>query len=114
MSVSDFIGHIEHHLSEEMASRNLSSPAKRMDYNVMLEDIAHHLLNDNHITTVSNEISLMSRVNSLCCLLQKGPVEMPNSHDNLHDSKSSLEGPNDEKIFNLVMILSQCRATKPK
>lgn len=62
------------------------------------EGIAHHLLNDNHVTTDSNEISLMSRVNSLCCLLQKGPIEMLNSHDNSHDSKGSLEGPNDKNI----------------
>ncbi|XP_050920883.1 uncharacterized protein LOC127138465 isoform X2 [Lathyrus oleraceus] len=114
MSVSDFIGHIEHHLSEEMASGNLSSPAKRMDYNVMLEDIAHHLLNDNHVTTDSDEISLMSRVNSLCCLLQKDPVEVPNSHDNSHDSKSSLEGPNDEKNIQLGHDLESMQSNKTK
>ncbi|CAI8611324.1 unnamed protein product [Vicia faba] len=92
MSVSDFIGHIEHHLSEEIASGNLSSSAKRMDYNAILDKIAYDLLIDNHVTTDSDEISLMSRVNSLCCLLQKD-----NSHDNSHDNKSSIEGRNDMK-----------------
>ncbi|KAI5384426.1 hypothetical protein KIW84_071441 [Lathyrus oleraceus] len=114
MSVSDFIGHIEHHLSEEIALGNLSSPAKRMDYNVMLEYIAHHLLNDNHVTTDSDEISLMSRVNSLCCLLQKDLVEVSNSHDNSHDNKSSLEGPNDEKNIQLGHDLESMQSNKTK
>ncbi|XP_058754599.1 uncharacterized protein LOC131627756 [Vicia villosa] len=117
MSVSDFIGQIdqiEHRLSEEKASGNLSSSAKRKDVCVMLENIAHHLLTDNHVITDSDEISLMSRVNSLCCLLQEDPAAMPNSHDNSHDNKSSVEGPNDGNNIELGHDLESTQSNKIK
>lgn len=113
MSVSDIIGQIgqiEHRLSEEKTSGNLSSSAKRKDAYVMLDHIAHHLLSDNHVITDSDEKSLMSRVNSLCCLLQEDPAAMPNSHDN----KSSVEGPNDGKNIELGHDLESTQSNKIK
>ena len=89
MSVSDFLGHIEHCLSEQVTSGQ--------EYQEMLEDIAQYLLNDNQVTAASDEKSLMSRVNSLCCLLQKDPPAVQNSHDD----DSAVEGPDRGKGIQL-------------
>lgn len=90
MSMSDFIGHIEHCLSEQITSGDPSLSGGGPQYQEMLEDIAQYLLNDNQVTAASDEKSLMSRVNSLCCLLQKDNAAVHNSHDNenaAHDGK---------------------------
>ncbi|AES92461.1 hypothetical protein MtrunA17_Chr4g0073561 [Medicago truncatula] len=94
MSMSDFLGHIEHHISKEMASGDPSFSAERLEYQQMMDGITQHLLNDNQVTTDSDEKSLMSRVNSLRCLLQMDPPAVPNSHDNT----GFIEGPNDAKV----------------
>ncbi|XP_057430434.1 uncharacterized protein LOC130723409 isoform X2 [Lotus japonicus] len=91
MSMSDFIGHIEHCLSEQMT---LPLSAGGSEYQEILEDIAQHLLNDNQVAATSDEKSLMSRVNSLCCLLQKDPVPAQNSH---LPEDSTVDGPVAEK-----------------
>ncbi|XP_050119570.1 uncharacterized protein LOC126596913 isoform X2 [Malus sylvestris] len=69
MSVSDLMSHIGNCISEQMTSADQQS-----EYQDMLEDIAQYLLSDTQFTTASDEKSLMSRVNSLCCLLQKDPA----------------------------------------
>ncbi|TKY54666.1 Transcription regulatory protein SNF5 [Spatholobus suberectus] len=97
MSVSDFIGHIEHCLSDQITSGNPSFCAGRPGFQEMLEEIAQHLLNDNQVITTSDEKSLMSRVNSLCSLLQKDPAAVQNSHD----KESSVEGPDGGKNIQL-------------
>ena len=94
MAVSDFIGHIEHCLSEQITSGNPSFCGGRPEFQEMLEEIAQHLLNDNKVITTSDEKSLMSRVNSLCCLLQKDPVTVQNSH---FTEDNTVEGPDDGK-----------------
>ncbi|RDX74071.1 hypothetical protein CR513_46217, partial [Mucuna pruriens] len=93
MSVTDFIGHIEHCLSEQITSRNPSFCGGRPGFQEMLEGIAQHLLNDNQVITTSDEKSLMTRVNSLCCLLQKDPAALQSSHD----KESAVEGLDDGK-----------------
>ncbi|XP_027362850.1 uncharacterized protein LOC113870455 [Abrus precatorius] len=80
MSVSDFIGQIELCLSEQITSGNPPFSDGGSEYKEILEDIAQHLLNDNQVAATSDEKSLMSRVNSLCCLLQKDPVTVQNTH----------------------------------
>ncbi|MBA0610652.1 hypothetical protein Godav_011468 [Gossypium davidsonii] len=84
MSMSDLMNHIGHRLSEHMTSENPSSE-NRPDCQEMLEDIAQYLLSDTQFTTASDEKSLMSRVNSLCCLLQK---------DNTTGTSSQANGEN--------------------
>lgn len=92
MSVSDFIGHIEHCLSEEMISGNPSFSDRISEYQEMLDDISQHLLNDNQATEASSdEKSLMTRVNSLRSLLQKDPAAVQNPHG----KASAVEGPED-------------------
>ncbi|BAT79735.1 hypothetical protein LR48_Vigan04g039900 [Vigna angularis] len=95
MSVSDFIGQIELCLSEQISSGNPPFSDGRAEYKEILEDIAQHLLNDNQVAATSDEKSLMSRVNSLCCLLQKDPVTVQNSH--FTEDSSTIEGPDDGK-----------------
>jgi hypothetical protein len=79
MSMSDLMNHIGHCISEQMTSGNPPATNGGAEYQDMLEDIAQYLLNDNQSTTASDEKSLMSRVNSLCCLLQKDTAAVPNS-----------------------------------
>ncbi|KAJ8634750.1 hypothetical protein MRB53_009017 [Persea americana] len=65
MSVSDLLSHIEHCISEQM------TPGKLPESREMMEELTHYLLSDSQFSSASDEQSLMSRVNSLCCLLQK-------------------------------------------
>ncbi|KAK4257587.1 hypothetical protein QN277_007155 [Acacia crassicarpa] len=80
MSMSDFMNHVEQCLSEQITSGNPDFSIGRPEYKDILEDITQHLLNDNQVTAASDEKSLMSRVNSLCCLLQKDPSAVQNSN----------------------------------
>ncbi|GMI94711.1 hypothetical protein like AT4G30780 [Hibiscus trionum] len=91
MSMSDLMNHIGHRLSEHMTS-DLSSQ-NRPDCQEMLEDIAQYLLSDTQFTAASDEKSLMSRVNSLCCLLQKDGTSGTSSQAN----GENYNGPNDGK-----------------
>ncbi|PON99328.1 ATP-dependent DNA helicase [Trema orientale] len=90
MSMSDLMSHIENCISEQITSGNPSTADQQSEYQDILEDIAQYLLNDNQLTTASDEKSLMTRVNSLCCLLQKDPVTLQQSQA---DGESCVEGP---------------------
>lgn len=90
MSMSDLMSHIENCISEQITSGNPSSANQQSEYQDMLEDIAQYLLSDNQLTTASDENSLMTRVNSLCCLLQKDPSTLQQSQA---DGESCVEGP---------------------
>ncbi|CAA6671010.1 unnamed protein product [Spirodela intermedia] len=74
MSVSDFVNHIGHCISEKMTSDNPFLEANRD----ALEEITQCLLSDSQGLPASDEKSLMSRVNSLYCLLQKDPASAQN------------------------------------
>ncbi|GLT49589.1 hypothetical protein SLA2020_231370 [Shorea laevis] len=65
MSMNDFMNCIEQQISGNPSSEN------RSELQEILEEIAQNLLSDTQFTAASDEKSLMSRVNSLCCLLQK-------------------------------------------
>ncbi|XP_074273652.1 uncharacterized protein LOC141597179 [Silene latifolia] len=70
MSMNDLVNHIE----SCMTSENLSFTEDESESLKILEDISQHLLGDFQFTSSSDEKSLMSRVNSLCSLIQKdGP-----------------------------------------
>lgn len=79
MSVSDLMNHIEHCISEQRTSGNQPLSEEGTDCRDLLEDIAQYLLSDTQLSTSSDEKSLMSRVNSLCCLLQKEPGTAQNT-----------------------------------
>ncbi|KAJ0089881.1 hypothetical protein Patl1_14492 [Pistacia atlantica] len=80
MSMSDFMNHIENCLSDQITFGN--QPEEGTDCRDLLEDIAQYLLSDTQSTAASDEKSLMSRVNSLCCLLQKEPGAAQNFQAN--------------------------------
>ncbi|KAL2936462.1 L-Threonine dehydratase biosynthetic IlvA [Bienertia sinuspersici] len=72
MSMTDLVNHIGNCISEQRSSEFPTSTEEDSDSrNKMLEDITQHLLGDIQFTPCSDEKSLMSRVNSLCSLLQK-------------------------------------------
>ncbi|EEF49256.1 conserved hypothetical protein [Ricinus communis] len=73
MSMSDFVNHIGQCISEQMTTGNPTILDDETKYNDILEEITQYLLSDYQLTSASDEQSLMSRVNSLCCLLQKDP-----------------------------------------
>lgn len=73
MSMDDLVNHIEHCISEQMGPENSSFTNDR----AVLEEFTQYLFNDSMFPPVSDEQSdeqnVMSRVNSLYCLLQKDP-----------------------------------------
>lgn len=71
MSVGDLVNHIGDCISEQMRSDHPNLSIDETQKWEILEDITQYLLNDSQTLTSSDEKSIMSRVNSLCCLLQK-------------------------------------------
>ncbi|KVH99041.1 hypothetical protein Ccrd_022725 [Cynara cardunculus var. scolymus] len=76
MSMSDLVNHIENRITGQRTSGN-HHPLSREEQESLeiLEDISRCLFNDaQYGTSTSDENSVMSKVNSLCCLLQKDPT----------------------------------------
>jgi len=73
MSMSDLVNHLGQCISEQMTTVNPGISIHEEEKNSILEDIAQYLLSDSQVPPTSDEKSLMSRVNSLCCLLQRDP-----------------------------------------
>ncbi|XP_040997911.1 uncharacterized protein LOC121243916 isoform X3 [Juglans microcarpa x Juglans regia] len=92
MSVSDLMSHIGQCISEQMTSGTLPTADEGSESHEILADIAQYLLNDNQLTSTSDEKSLMSRVNSLCCLLQKDSASVQNSQGNGESCTDGLDG----------------------
>lgn len=92
MSMSDLMSHIGQCISEQMTSGTLPTADEGSEYHGILADIAQYLLNDNQLTSTSDEKSLMTRVNSLCCLLQKDSASVQNSQGNGENCGDGLDG----------------------
>ncbi|KAG1327545.1 Pre-rRNA-processing protein IPI3 [Cocos nucifera] len=71
MSMSDLVNHLGHCISEQINSGNPLLSGDGLTTKDILEEITQYLLSDSQISSASDEKSLMSRVNSLCCLIQK-------------------------------------------
>ncbi|KAL6996753.1 hypothetical protein U1Q18_006881 [Sarracenia purpurea var. burkii] len=72
MSMSDLVSHFEHRISEQqMTSNNIILSAEERHGLEMLEELTRCLFTDSQHATTSDEQRIMTRVNSLCCLLQK-------------------------------------------
>ncbi|KAK2651759.1 hypothetical protein Ddye_011615 [Dipteronia dyeriana] len=71
MSMSDLVNHIGNCISEQITSGNSTISSDALQGRDILEEITQYLFSDIQLTAASDEQSLMSRVNSLCCLLQK-------------------------------------------
>ncbi|KAL6958279.1 hypothetical protein U1Q18_027093 [Sarracenia purpurea var. burkii] len=100
MSMSDLVSHIEHRISGQRTSNNLILSAKEQRQSLeILEDISRFLLNDyQHTSSASDEQCVMSRVNSLCCLLQKDPLTVQNLQVKGSNSSESFDAIMDRKI----------------
>ncbi|CAO2823277.1 unnamed protein product [Amaranthus hypochondriacus] len=90
MSVGDLVNHIGDCISEQMRSDNPHTSVDDNQKSEILEHITHYLLNDTQNLTSSDEKAIMSRVNSLCCLLQKEDTRVQNVHMNSSESLHDL------------------------
>jgi len=93
MSMSDLVNRIENQISEHRTSNNPNLTSEERESLEMLEEISRCLFTDSqHALVSSDEKSIMSRVNSLCCLLQKDPItsqDLPIKTDHYRDLKMS-------------------------
>ncbi|XP_031385128.1 uncharacterized protein LOC116198985 isoform X2 [Punica granatum] len=71
MSMSDLVTHLGHCISEQKGFADSLFPGDEQLNRDVLEELTRYLLNDSTIPGTTDEQSLMSRVNSLCNLLQK-------------------------------------------
>ncbi|KAH9614884.1 hypothetical protein KSS87_000294 [Heliosperma pusillum] len=106
MSMTDLVNHIGSCISGQVASENPSFTAEDSESFKVLEDIAQHLLGDFQSTPCSDEKSLMSRVNSLCSLIQKDP-----SFEVFEEGKNSTSTPEDDirDVSGLKQVPSMAR-----
>lgn len=74
MSMSDLVSHLEHRIAEQGESSNPTLSSEEWEGLQILDEINRCLFTDVQNMPESDEKSLMSRVNSLCCLLQKDPA----------------------------------------
>lgn len=73
MSMNDLVSHIENQILEPSISNSpILSNDQRQSLEI-LEEISRCLFTDSRHAITSDEKSVMSRVNSLCCLLQRDP-----------------------------------------
>ncbi|PSS08362.1 CCR4-associated factor 1 like [Actinidia chinensis var. chinensis] len=102
MSMSDLVKHIVHCISEQMTSEKSSGFKEALESQDMLENIEEILLSDTQFNAITDQRKLMSRVNSLCCLLQE-PTSTPNkpvggeSHSEGRDDGKSVQWNHDFK-----------------
>ncbi|KAK9054624.1 hypothetical protein SSX86_025703 [Deinandra increscens subsp. villosa] len=97
MSMSDLVNHIENRITKNRTPGD-QHPLSHEEHESLhvLEDISRCLFNDSQYTSsTSDEQSIMSRVNSLCCLLQKDPTAA-------HDLKGDTEAETDGRFEKLV------------
>lgn len=71
MSISDLVNHLEHRVSEQATSSNPMLSSEEWQSLQILDNISQYLNTDIQDMPDSDEKMLLSRVNSLCCLLQK-------------------------------------------
>ncbi|XP_047341490.1 uncharacterized protein LOC124945152 [Impatiens glandulifera] len=75
MSMNDLVNHIENQISEQRSSSSkLSLSAEERQSLEFLEEVSRCLFSDYQCASASEQ-SIMKRVDSLCCLLQKDPVD---------------------------------------
>ncbi|XP_076939668.1 uncharacterized protein LOC143608535 isoform X2 [Bidens hawaiensis] len=73
MSMSDLVNHIENRITEKRTTTNHPFSREEQESLEILEDISQCLFNDSQYGS-TDEKSVLSKVNSLCCLLQKDPT----------------------------------------
>ncbi|XP_051115898.1 uncharacterized protein LOC127241050 isoform X2 [Andrographis paniculata] len=91
MSMSDLVSHLENRISEQGTSSNPNLSNEEWESLEILDNINQCLFSDFQGMPESDEKSLMARVNSLCCLLQKDGDAAAGS--NKHDNDNVEDGP---------------------
>lgn len=92
MSMGDLVSHLEQRMSEQKTSKDFNLSSEERQSLEMLEEINRCLFSDTqYMPAASDEKSLMSRVNSLCCLLQKDPPAAQRK-ENFHDTAMGDKG----------------------
>ena len=109
MLMTNLVDHIGNCITEQMTAS--------VESQNILEEITQYLLNDSQHTTASDEKSLMSRVNSLYCLLQKDSATEYGSSlvpmDDVAGSKLSHPMSRKDSIGDLLLNLPRI-ASMPK
>lgn len=81
VSMSDLVSQLEQRVSEQTTLKVINLASDERPSSEILEEISQSLLSDTQNVSSSDEKSLMSRVNSLCCLLQKDPATVQASEN---------------------------------
>ncbi|XAR67814.1 hypothetical protein NMG60_11002733 [Bertholletia excelsa] len=76
MSMSDLVSHIEQQILEKRTSNSLVLSTEERQCLEILQDISRCLFNEPEIASVLDKKSIMSRVNSLCCLPHHDPMSV--------------------------------------
>ncbi|XP_055830673.1 uncharacterized protein LOC129899676 isoform X2 [Solanum dulcamara] len=79
MSMNDLVSQLEQRVSEQNTSKVINFASDERPSSEILEQISKSMLSDTQNVSASDEKSLMSRINSLCCLLQKDPASAQES-----------------------------------
>jgi hypothetical protein len=99
MSVDDLVNHLGNCINEQITSGNPSLANNEVPTKESLEEIAQYLLGDTQgpPAPASDERSLMARVDSLCCLLQKDPAPIANAKPKPEPNDSDRIGGEDSE-----------------
>ncbi|KAJ8560641.1 hypothetical protein K7X08_022501 [Anisodus acutangulus] len=81
VSMSDLLSQLEQRVSEQKTSKVINLASDERQSLEILEELSKSLLSDTQNVSASDEKSLMLRVNSLCCLLQKDPATAQKSEN---------------------------------
>ncbi|KAK9281380.1 hypothetical protein L1049_004280 [Liquidambar formosana] len=107
MSMSDLMSHIEQCISERMTSGNSIFSDDELPSKDIMEEITQILFSDSQHTSTSDEQSIMSRVNSLCCLIQKDPMVVQNLQVK---GDNALDVPGDGKTGEPKSVSASCES----
>ncbi|KAJ6846178.1 uncharacterized protein M6B38_279045 [Iris pallida] len=107
VSVSDLVNHVRDCMSGQTTPRNPLMPTDSSLNKDVLEELTQCLLSDSQVTSASDEQSLMLRVNSLCCLIQKDPPSAQTLHIDCDISAGSEDDTSDyEQSLNQLLRVS--------
>ncbi|XP_062228297.1 uncharacterized protein LOC133926383 [Phragmites australis] len=117
MSVDDLVSHLGNCITEQITSCNPALANNEVPTKETLEEIAQYLLGDAQGPPVSasDERSLMARVDSLCCLIQKdaAPAAKPKPEPNDSDSIGVEASEGSDEEFSSAPTRKTTDATEP-
>lgn len=103
MSMTDLVSQIEHYISEQTTSGYSTFEGDNQNKSAVLKEITQYLFSDSRLTVAPDEQFLISRVNSLCCLLQSDPSTTKDTNNTI---KKDLGAANGGKIVDMNPTLT--------